>query len=55
MSTTSGTSAAEPGGTRQGWPLTFFRSHLPSFMEAVAWGICLQGQTQAQWAHAGGL
>lgn len=24
--------------------LTFFRSHLPSFIEAVAWGICLQEQ-----------
>jgi hypothetical protein len=31
--------------------LTFFRSHLPPFIEAVAWGICLQGQKQIQQIH----
>jgi hypothetical protein len=35
---------ARQGKARQGkarQELTFFRSHLPSFIEAVAWGICL--------------
>lgn len=31
------------GWGRRGRLLTFFRSHLPFFMDAVAWGICLQG------------
>lgn len=44
--------ARGPGAAGPGQPLTFFRSHLPFFIEAVAWGICLQGHAQVQWAHA---